>query len=102
MAPLIPKLRGKFAEFLHQSSLERLRILSSPTCVGFGTGTDFAHHEAFLGDTSDDLHNPKEVQVPPLSTLSRAYLRLGLGSHTTNPTVVTPDLLVSRPLLGQH
>ena len=59
MAPLLPKLRGKFAEFLHQSSLARLRILSSPTCVGFGTGTRIAPHEAFLGDVSDDLRNPK-------------------------------------------
>ena len=33
-APLLPKLRGYFAEFLLDGSLERLRILSSPTCVG--------------------------------------------------------------------
>ena len=36
-APLIPKLRGHVAEFLQQRSLERLRILTSPTCVGFST-----------------------------------------------------------------
>ena len=34
----IPKLRTHFAEFLNDGSLERLRILSSPTSVGFGTG----------------------------------------------------------------
>ena len=33
-APLLPKLRGKLAEFLNEDSLKRLRILSSPTCVG--------------------------------------------------------------------
>ena len=33
-----PKLRTQFAEFLNGGSLERLRILSSPTSVGFGTG----------------------------------------------------------------
>ena len=49
-APLLPKLRGHFAEFLSESSLERLRILSSPTCVGLRYG----HHElstrgSFLG-----------------------------------------------------
>ena len=38
-APLLPKLRGHFAEFLNESSLAHLRILSSPTCVGCGTGT---------------------------------------------------------------
>ena len=34
MAPLLPKLRGHFAEFLSHESLERLRMLSSTTCVG--------------------------------------------------------------------
>src|SRR3972149_3365074 len=37
-AYLLPKLRYHFAEFLHPSSLKRLRILSSPTCVGLGYG----------------------------------------------------------------
>src|SRR5207244_5613873 len=37
-APLIPKLRGYVAEFLHERSLERLRIFISPTCVSFSTG----------------------------------------------------------------
>ena len=38
MAPLLPKLRGNFAEFLNNSSLARLRILSSSTCVGVRYG----------------------------------------------------------------
>ena len=38
-APLLPKLRGHFAEFLNEGSSDRLSILYSPTCVGFGTGT---------------------------------------------------------------
>jgi len=37
-APLLPKLRGHFAEFLNESSLDHLRILSSPTCVGLRYG----------------------------------------------------------------
>ena len=37
-AHLLPKLRCQFAEFLNQSSLKRLRILSSPTCVGLRYG----------------------------------------------------------------
>jgi hypothetical protein len=37
-AHLLPKLRCQFAEFLNQSSLKRLRMLSSPTCVGFRYG----------------------------------------------------------------
>jgi len=36
--PLLPKLRGYFAEFLLQDSLEHLRILTPPTCVGLRYG----------------------------------------------------------------
>ena len=37
-APLIANLRGQFAEFLNNTSPDRLRILSSPTCVGLRYG----------------------------------------------------------------
>ena len=37
-AHLLPKLRCQFAEFLNQSSLKRLGILSLPTCVGLRYG----------------------------------------------------------------
>ena len=37
-APLLPKLRGHFAEFLLHRSLEHLRLLASPTCVGLRYG----------------------------------------------------------------
>ena len=37
-AHLIPKLRCQFAEFLLLSSLKRLSIFSSPTCVGLRYG----------------------------------------------------------------
>lgn len=37
-APLLPKLRGHFAEFLNEGSLARLRILTLPTCVGLRYG----------------------------------------------------------------
>ena len=40
-APLVPKLRGNFAEFLNEGYLDHLSILYLPTCVGFGTGTCF-------------------------------------------------------------
>ena len=36
--PLLPKLRGHFAEFLQHSSLKRLGILYQSTCVGLGYG----------------------------------------------------------------
>lgn len=37
-APLLPKLRGNFAEFLNEGYLDHLGILCLSTCVGFGTG----------------------------------------------------------------
>ena len=37
-APLFPKLRGHFAEFLNNASPVGLRILSSSTCVGLRYG----------------------------------------------------------------
>ena len=37
-APLLPKLRGHFAEFLNEGFLARLRILTLPTCVGLRYG----------------------------------------------------------------
>ena len=40
VAPLIPKLRGHFAEFLNNASPADLRILSSSTCVGLRYGCD--------------------------------------------------------------
>ncbi len=36
--PLLPKLRGYFAEFLSEGYLERLSIFYSPTCVGLRYG----------------------------------------------------------------
>ncbi len=52
-APLLPKLRGHFAEFLNNASSVGLRILSSSTCVGlrYGYGTNnsgFSWHMAHM------------------------------------------------------
>ena len=38
LAPLLPKLRGQYAEFLNNPSPVGLRILSSSTCVGLRYG----------------------------------------------------------------
>ena len=53
-APLLPKLRGHFAEFLSEVSLAHLRILSSPTCVGFGYGLVQVNLEVFLGSIESE------------------------------------------------
>ena len=48
-ALLLPKLRSKFAEFLNECSLKRLRIFSSSTCVGLRYGHLHDSLEVFLG-----------------------------------------------------
>ena len=47
-APLLPKLRGYFAEFLRKVSLARLSLLDSPTCVGLRYGRPGEQSAAFL------------------------------------------------------
>lgn len=48
--PLLPKLRGYFAEFLRESYLAPLGILYLPTCVSFGYRYSlFNIVRAFLG-----------------------------------------------------
>ena len=48
MVPLLPKLRGHFAEFLNNASPARLRILSSSTCVGLRYRHIIQYLQAFL------------------------------------------------------
>ena len=48
-ASLLPKLRDHFAEFLNEGYLERLRILTPPTCVGLRYGHPVSRLEVFLG-----------------------------------------------------
>ena len=83
-APLIPKLRGYFAEFLNHDSLDRLSILYSSTCVGFGYGRlmtsltklfsaaeDHPHHHTECGSgirsqtpKGTDLPTPRPTPLP--------------------------------------
>ena len=46
--PLLPKLRGHFAEFLNERSLARLRLFASPTCVGLSTDAGLLLATLFL------------------------------------------------------
>ena len=60
-AHLIPKLRCHFAEFLNQSSLKRLGILSLPTCVGLRYDHLTLSLEAFLGSMGSTSLCPKRT-----------------------------------------
>lgn len=62
MVPLLPKLRGYFAEFLNHSSLDRLGILYLTTCVGLGYGPCMNSLEAFLGSIGS-LNSPQRVCI---------------------------------------
>ena len=57
--PLLPKLRGYFAEFLREVSLARLSLLDSPTCVGLRYGQLGEQLEAFLDTLSGDTLRPE-------------------------------------------
>ena len=73
-APLIPKLRGQFAEFLNNPSPVGLRILSSSTCVGLRYGRlnnphSFSRHRAstatllMFGSFRRGLPTPRSVYL---------------------------------------
>ena len=69
-APLLPKLRGHFAEFLLHRSLEHLRLLASPTCVGLRYGrTENSRTRLF---SAASIENPwLRLAAPPRHPVSR-------------------------------
>ena len=98
MAPLIPKLRGHFAEFLNNASPAGLRILSSSTCVGLRYGCDMndsgfsrymahmLHYFSSLRVTSSDC--TADLPSVLLPRLHRSFLsRLMLSTYV--PTVLS-------------
>lgn len=96
--PLLPKLRGHFAEFLNHSSLDRLGILYLTTCVGLGYGPCTNSLEAFLGSIGS-LNSPQSA-THHLSGSCCADLptQRPTGLHQYNhslaqlPSCVTPSL----------
>ena len=78
--PLLPKLRGQFAEFLNQGSLDRLSILYLPTCVGLGYGHLIHSLEAFLGSMGS-LASPKAVRRRASGLTTPRICLGGLPTH---------------------
>ena len=64
-APLLPKLRGHFAEFLNNASPVGLRILSSSTCVGLRYGYDI-NNSGFSWHMAHMLPYSRSVRITPL------------------------------------
>ena len=86
--PLIPKLRGQFAEFLQRSSLKRLGMLYLSTCVGLGYGRLGGYFLGLLhGQTNpirfDNLRNPSPSPgwriLTPFPSTTAFALVLGAG-----------------------
>ena len=96
MAPLLPKLRGQFAEFLNHSSPDRLGILYLTTCVGLGYGPHENSLEAFLGSmgslyfasngyASRLSHMVNGFACPPAYTLAPALPLAGGATFLRHP-----------------
>ena len=64
-APLLPKLRGEFAEFLDEGSHSRLGIFSLPTCVGLRYGYPNGSLEDFLGSMASPTLRPFGLAMAP-------------------------------------
>ena len=97
-APLLPKLRGLFAEFLNNASPVGLGILSPSTCVGLRYGcvprySGFSWHMARVLPYSRSVHfTPLDryADLPPYLLL-RLYR--SLRSRPTLPTCVPTVLM---------
>ena len=81
-APLLPKLRGHFAEFLNHNSLDRLSILYLITCVGLGYGRLKPRVDAFLGS----IGSPD----PPVRGSHRVSGFLNGGFAYRSPYILRP------------
>ena len=79
-APLLPKLRGHFAEFLNNASPAGLRILSSSTCVGLRYGYDI-HNSGFSRQPVNTLHYFSSLRFTSLDCMTDLPITLLLCLH---------------------
>jgi hypothetical protein len=112
VVPLLPKLRGQFAEFLNQGSLDRLGILYLPTCVGLGYGHLNHSLEAFLGSLgsiaspksarhrASELNGGPDLPGPPPYTLAPRRPSRGSTYPSASPHRCPSTGLVGSPRRG--
>ena len=87
--PLIPKLRGHFAEFLHHDYLDRLGILYLSTCVGLGYGRLIRRSRSFSRQHRI-THSWKRI---PITTSRLRHMRSGFtypSPYTLVPAYQSP------------
>src|SRR5947208_305631 len=101
-ASLLPKLRDQYAEFLDHVSLVHLRLLASPTCVGFRYGHRVAPRTAFLACR---LHHARHWVAPPprhpFSTKLPSSTRLDGRPHGRRGFVPVSLCASTRPRRGR-
>ena len=92
LAPLLPKLRGHFAEFLNKGSPVRLGIFFSSTCVGLRYGHLLPYLAAFLASVDSMASLLFSLPFSAIAPSRRTSL-----SATTSPwtQISTPALHLS-------
>ncbi len=100
-APLLPKLRGHFAEFLLHDSLEHLRLLASPTCVGLRYGRKRHSHTRLFSAASlkSPWSGPKTSPWHPVSPLIQRICLLDQATPLHRDVQHPTALLLPRPPL---
>ena len=103
VVPLLPKLRGHFAEFLNHSSPDRLSILYLTTCVGYGYGPYTHSLEAFLdsiGSPTSPImgtHHASPIYVIRICLYHGPHAYTTIQSVAWLPSCVTPSLGYYQP-----
>ena len=101
-APLLPKLRGHFAEFLLHRSLEHLRLLASPTCVGLRYGRSSHSRTRLFSAASFEIpwrgpkapsasgltYNPADLPARPRYTVASGRPSPDESSASASPLTV--------------
>ena len=89
-APLLPKLRGHFAEFLRHGSLKRPSILYLFTCVGLGygqfTGRIALPIRSFFLEVSTLLTMTTVATINRLATMAGRYALLSRDPYSNQKT----------------
>src|SRR5699024_4300329 len=108
MVPLLPKLRGHFAEFLNHDSIDHLSILYSTTCCGYRVRATHSLTPMLFSAAEDHQITPPTVGRPSALTLTvgtdlptpTCYnLRPGQPSHGL-PTFLRHTTRLPSPLSG--
>ena len=80
-APLLPKLRGNFAEFLFHGYLEHLRLFASSTCVGLRYGR---HKNSLRGFSWQSI---RRVGLPQAARFLKSLGQYAADLPTAHPTL---------------